>query len=60
VAPIGSCRITTIDSPLDFISKVSIRDKSKFKRNDWFHDNSRNWSLPLTGLASCTDIILYG
>nr|DAQ17796.1 MAG TPA: hypothetical protein [Crassvirales sp.] len=18
----------------------------KFKRNDWFHDNSRNWSLP--------------
>ena len=42
------------------ILKVSIRDKSKFKRNDWFHDNSRNWSLPLIGLARCTDIILYG
>lgn len=60
VAFIGSCRITIIDFPLDFILKVSIRNKSKSKCNDWFHDNPWNWSLPLMGLPVVQTLFCMG
>ena len=51
VKPYWNCHQSERVSPENV--QVSIRDKSKFKRNDWFHDDSRNRSLPLTGLARC-------